>query len=332
MAKITKSLIATFILLVVAAFIMHAFYFQPAVGLSRGQGTVLSDNWFASLNWIKENTAECAVVATYWDPGHFITGIGERAVVFDGASQNSLRTIAVEGELTLEEIQKTAVTDDFTVATKEKGGKIFTEVTTARIQDIATTFYTDNETMAMEILKKYRKEGCDEMYFIASSDLVSKSFWWTYFSTWNPVDLGCATPMTTFQLTQSRPSLTGGVTSTYVGGIPNGCNTQAGATIVITSENETTRAFLLQNNQLVPIKNLFYFTQNNALLRTEPEGLDGLVWLPPHGQFLIYVPEQIKDSMFTHMFLFNGQGLENFELVNDWGGEVKLFRVKFDDV
>jgi hypothetical protein len=30
------------------------------------------------------------------------------------------------------------------------------------------------------------------------------------------------------------------------------------------------------------------------------------------------------------MFLFNGQGLQNFEYVNNWGGEVKLYKVKFD--
>jgi hypothetical protein len=28
------------------------------------------------------------------------------------------------------------------------------------------------------------------------------------------------------------------------------------------------------------------------------------------------------------MFFFNGAGLQKFELVNNWGGEVKLYRLK----
>ena len=44
---------------------------------------------------------------------------------------------------------------------------------------------------------------------------------------------------------------------------------------------------------------------------------------------LIHIPPELENSMFTRMFFFNGYGMENFEFVNNWGGEVKLFRVIF---
>ena len=69
---------------------LYFLYFQPAVYIAKSQGTILDDNWYQALTWLKENTPECTVVATYWDPGHFITGVARRAVVFDGASQGEL--------------------------------------------------------------------------------------------------------------------------------------------------------------------------------------------------------------------------------------------------
>src|SRR3989344_2965647 len=141
--------------------ISYYYFFSPGLYIAKNQGTVLSDNWFQALNWMNNNTPECAVVATYWDPGHFITGIARRGVVFDGASQGSTRTVIIDG----------------------------VNVTTSRIQDIATTLYTDNETLAMNILKKDRR-SCGEMYYIASNDLIGKSVWWSYFATWDPVNKG----------------------------------------------------------------------------------------------------------------------------------------------
>src|SRR3989338_7751727 len=157
-------------------------YYIPGFMLSKSHGTVLSDNWYEALTWVNKNTPECSVVATYWDPGHFITGIGRRAVVFDGASQGDLyaRQFNYSEEGLAVERHDSNINH---IVLYKDGNK-----TTARIQDISTTLLTANETLAIEILKEYRKPGCDSMYYIASSDLIGKSTWWTYFSTWNPVD------------------------------------------------------------------------------------------------------------------------------------------------
>ena len=312
-------------------FIAATTLFQPAVSISSTAGAVLSGNWWEALNWIKNNTQECAVVATYWDPGHFITGIAKRPVVFDGASQNAVWSTTGPAGLSQEEIREIAATEKFQARNTTANGEQKTVIETARIQDIATTLFTDNETFAAEILEKYKKPGCSEMYYLATSDLIAKSFWWTYFSTWNPVDKGCATPMSHFQLAGSpRPSASGGTTYTYAGGLPAGCNNQVPGSIIVVDQGGELSAFVSVNNQLLRPEQFFYFTQTQGLLRTaaDPQ-IDGLIWLSPERQTAIFVPPEIKDSMFTRMFFFNGQGLERFEFVNSWGGEVKLFRIRF---
>jgi len=89
----TNHELMTFIVLLIIFLLFVNIYYMESLKISECAGTVLSNNWWEALNWIKNNTKECAVVATYWDPGHFITGIARRPVVFDGASQGSTITL-----------------------------------------------------------------------------------------------------------------------------------------------------------------------------------------------------------------------------------------------
>jgi dolichyl-phosphooligosaccharide-protein glycotransferase len=324
--KVTKKAIVMVIFVLFVFMIMNSFYYSPAVMVSKSQGTVLSDNWWIALNWIKNNTEECSVVATYWDPGHFITGIARRPVVFDGASQSSLRTIKVSGNLSADEIRKIAVIDKYEASYDEKTDT--TSITTARIQDIATSLYTDNETLAYEIIKKYRKNNCSTVYYIASSDLLGKSTWWTYFSTWNPAEKGQKYVYYMVPLYSARP-------------VPN---QNAVAYMYLMSEqqsfviyefNKTSMIpYLQQGSNVVKVEKLFYFNKNGfGLMHYEPDAeVKGMLWLSPERQTLIFIPPELENSMFTRMFLFNGQGLEYFEYVDSWGGEVKLFKLDFEKI
>lgn len=296
--KLKRVNIYALIIFVFVVYVSSTFYFESAVSVARGSGTVLSDNWFEALNWIKNNTAECAVIATYWDPGHFITGIARRAVVFDGASQNALFT-------------------------RQRGNET---VTTARISDIATTLYTDDEDQSVRILEEYKKPGCDEMYYIASADLIGKSHWWTYFATWNPVDKGKPLNYITAQLSSARPILQqNAIAYTYPVGQQQ--------SFVLYEQNSTLTPFLQQNNQFLRVARIAYFTRDGQFMTgVHPDAdVQGLLWVDPSRSVIIFMQPELERSLFTRMFFFNGAGLENFELVNSWGGEVKLFRVKINE-
>jgi len=49
----------------------------------------MNDAWYDSLIYIKENSSKDAIINSWWDFGHWFKAIGDRAVTFDGASQNS---------------------------------------------------------------------------------------------------------------------------------------------------------------------------------------------------------------------------------------------------
>jgi hypothetical protein len=95
--------------------------------------------------------------------------------------------------------------------------------------------------------------------------------------------------------------------------------------------NGTLKPYLQAGNQSLNVEKLFYYTKDgNAMLTTNTEAeVKGMLWLEPSRQLMIFIPPELENSIFTKMFFFNGQGLEHFEYVDQWGGEVKLYKVKF---
>ncbi len=314
------------IFLLLTFFVANTFYYQPSTKIAASYGPILTQNWLDALTWLKNNTDECVTVATYWDPGHFITALARRAVVFDGASQGDLRTITVNGTLSEDDVKKVAVIDKYKYEYAIENGKDVTKVSTARIQDIATTLFTDNESLAVEILKKYRKPGCKEMYYIASSDLIGKSVWWSYFATWNQETKGNQYSYSPVYLSQQGKAEDGGDVNIY-----RLNNQQA---ILLYQKNSTVRAIFQEGGRVADIKKLavirppgevFLIDNPNA---TQP----GMVWVTSDLGVIVYIPTEIENSLFTKMFLFDGLGLQQFKYVSSWGGEVKLFKLTFDDI
>jgi dolichyl-diphosphooligosaccharide--protein glycosyltransferase len=301
--------------------------FEPTIIINQSSPPILDDNWWAALNWMKNNTEACGTVATYWDPGHFIRAIANRPVVFDGASQNALWNATIPSNYSYEQMKDAAVIDEFTT-TNLSDGRVLIE--TARIQDISTALMTDNETLAVRILDKFRLANCSTVYFLATSDLIDKSYWWSYFATWNPIDKGCATPMSVLGLASTSPSASGETVYTFQGGIPTGCNQQIPAQIIVTQQNNTYSALALINGQLLPIQEFSYYTQFG--IRTtanENAPVKGTALMDQNRGSIIFIPPQLAGSMFTKMMFFNGEGLQRIKFVNSWGGELKLYKVTY---
>ena len=45
-----------------------------------------SDDWLVAMSWIKENTPEDAIIASWWDYGYWITTLSERTTLADNAT------------------------------------------------------------------------------------------------------------------------------------------------------------------------------------------------------------------------------------------------------
>ncbi|MFH1420825.1 MAG: hypothetical protein ABIG30_02550, partial [Candidatus Aenigmatarchaeota archaeon] len=274
--KLNYRYIVIFIVAIITLWLLKA-PFDNSYAISQQSGTVLNDNWWNALNWIKNNTASCSVVATYWDPGHFITGIANRAVVFDGTSQGAFRTI-----------------------TDANGN----ETVYSRIQDIATVLYTDDEDLAVEILERYKFENCsDPLYFIASADLLSKAVWWTYFATWEPVTKGKMMSYAIVYLTETKPLLAeNAISYTYDVG--------DGRSFVIYDRNDTLQPFFVQQNTFLKVEKVFAVDSKGKsyFLQTPDAEIKGTIWVSFDKQTAIFIPPELENSMFTRMFLFNGYG------------------------
>ena len=46
----------------------------------------VSNDWLDAMNWLKENTSEDAVIASWWDYGYWITTLSERTTLVDNAT------------------------------------------------------------------------------------------------------------------------------------------------------------------------------------------------------------------------------------------------------
>lgn len=269
-------------------------------------GMRISDNWYNMLDWLKNNADPDSLIVTWWDPGHIIAGYTGLAVHADGAH--------------------CGVTSCVPYAHND------------RIQDMGRTFAISSEEEAIEILSKYREltdeqctdskdfidneygdifpdEACkpiSDMYVIASNDLIGKYYWLSYF--------GTGTGRNYFQLQITNYDQEQGVIE-YNGGQLR-LVWEDGIWVPVFNIPE-------QGIRNVIINDVVYYEnglQNRQSFRDRQNTIDGMVWVDPGYSVAIFMDGPIRDSIFTKMFFFNGEGLEHFELVLN-NPEIRLYKV-----
>ena len=292
-----------------------------------------SANWLDAMHWLKENAKEGSLVFTYWDPGHFISYFGFKNTG-DGAHCSSYDCVVYD----------------------------FNE----RIQDEARVLVTSNETEALEIVKKYarpppgscemtremfvqfgRCEYPEEVYFIASQDLIYKYQWLSYFAGYrdnryrfypssannlfsNPgfceirgknLLVYCPWVMNRigknkwgfdyaeFRMEKARD---GNLYPFYVYKVRVGV---AGKYLV---------NYLWVNGKMYNLTGV-NVTDEVGFVYDENMRLNGVLMV--FGKYAIYLPPEIKDSILVRTLFENGRGLGCFEPVYQ-NEEVKIYKIK----
>jgi len=281
-------------------------------------GMEIDQNWIAALDWLKTNSNKDTLVATWWDPGHIITGYTGLKVMADGAHCPSGVCIPYNHDI--------------------------------RIQDMGRIFSTNNEAEAINILKKYTfltPEQCQEarnkydgimpanacdpikkVYVIASNDLIGKYYWLSYFGSG-----GTGKNYVTCSYSQEATQSIGALTYSCAAGFQ--------MEISIVQTNQT--IFFVMNAPQIGVRNMIIkdaiFTQQGqvvALRQTNATNvIDGLFFIDSSFQSGLFMESSIRDSLFTNMFFFNGQGssdldipkLQNFTLVYT-NPEIRIYEVK----
>jgi hypothetical protein len=288
-------------------------------------GMEISQNWVDALEWLKKNADKDSLITTWWDPGHIITGYTGLKVHADGAHCGPSECIPYNHNI--------------------------------RIQDMGRVFSTSNETEAINILNKYMKltpEQCEEakkawpqmpedackpvseMYVIASSDLIGKYYWLSYFSScekkfgWQAYET-CSKSVKWFLENGEGKNF---FTLPFSNFDQTGNPVYAG--IVTLGKVNNTLVGVYQNRYI--IRRIIYFQAGQMIAKeyNVENSIDGLLWVDPGFGMVIFMEPEVYKSLFTNMFFFNGEGLAEFGIpkLNNFdlkfaNSEVKIFKVIF---
>lgn len=280
-------------------------------------GLTISQNWYDGLDWLKNNADKDSLISTWWDPGHIITGYTGLKVHADGAHCGGCTPYNHN----------------------------------VRIRDMGKIFSTNNESESLELLKKYThltEEQCEnakkafpnvkvpddackdvtEVYVLATSDLIGKYYWLSCFGNFD---------MKLWNSTGGNKWQCDGRNYIYVQfsnfdkqGLP--IYSQSGLTITLLQNGTDLLAVVNSLGQGVRnaiIKDVVFYQNNERFYSRQKNNntIDGMAWIDPSFRVIVFMDSIVRDSVFTKMFFFDGEGLNNFEMVYS-NPEVKIFKAK----
>ncbi|HLD88859.1 MAG TPA: STT3 domain-containing protein [Candidatus Nanoarchaeia archaeon] len=196
--KVNKYLASVIVLILLSLLLVNPI--KAADAASKNEIPIMNDAWYNSLTAIKDNSQKNAIINSWWDFGHHFKYVADRAVTFDGASQNTpqahwigktlltsdeneavgiLRMLDCGANTAFEEID--AVKKDVSVSVKIINRIVVSEKEKAREILRQEGFDAD------KISKILEKTHCDppEDFFITSEDMVGKSGVWAHFGSWD---------------------------------------------------------------------------------------------------------------------------------------------------
>ena len=301
------------------------FFISNAIQIGQTPGMEISQNWYNALNWLSDpsNSDKDTLIVTWWDPGHILAGYSyykgnPLKVHADGAHCGPGDCVPYNHNIRIQDMGRIFATN----SEEEAIGvlKKYTYLTPEECQEVKKDF---GDRIYDNILKEDPCTNVTKVYIIASNDLIGKYYWLSYF--------GTGTGRNFIQLQLSSRS---GDKLVYGGGLVT---------------------LAMKDNKLVPILNFPQQGISNAIIKeiifyqngqpysydysNATNKIDGLLWVDPSFQVVIFMDPAVRDSVFTNMFFFNGEGfpqfgiqpLKHFHLVYS-NPEVKIFNVTFSTV
>jgi len=271
--------------------------------IGQSVGPDINANWDDAWTFLRTKTPELSIVGTWWDPGHMIAGIAERRDYADGAH------CAYGCKYTIND----------------------------RITDLGKIMATNDENESLRLIRKYQGDS-PKVYWIASDDLIGKFQWLQYFGTGCDARTEDRCPLYMMLGEQSRSVDSSGniVLRSY------------GNVIVLTGEmpipifvqdinaalfeetifyiNGEVNVFKLPQNETQSLLESLKPLERQLNIRFVNQTMPLTVWIPQHFSYIVIIPQNLRNSVFTKMFMLEGQGLEHFKQVfrNE---QVKIYEV-----
>jgi hypothetical protein len=291
---------------IVIGFGIFLVVISVSLGYTIGQqlGPDINQNWDDAWNWIKTETPELSIIGTWWDPGHMIAGIAERRNIADGAH--------------CQEPCKYTIND--------------------RITDLGKIMAGSNENESFNLVRKYQGSS-PKAYWIASDDLIGKFRWVQYFGT------GCD------GVYEQQCPLYYQIPSNDIKYGPNNEIIRSYSNVVLIAQNNTIIPMIIENNRgMIFNKMIYYITPETSvkITLTEEEAesiidsvkplesflnikmtnltVESTIWMPSHYAYVVIIPPNLENAVFTRMFMLEVQGLEHFKQVYR-NEQVKIYEV-----
>ena len=190
---ISKTTVIVLILLLLVA------PYRSAASTARSEIPSFNDAWATSLDKIKQDSKPDAIINSWWDFGHWFKFWADRAVTFDGTSQN-LPPAHWVGKVLLTDDEELAIgilkmldcgsrAGFRTVSKFTKDGSeaidIMYEIMPLSRKDARNGLIDKfDEEKAEKILENTHCQPPED-YFITSEDMVGKSGVWAHFGSWD---------------------------------------------------------------------------------------------------------------------------------------------------
>ncbi len=159
----------------------------------------VNDAWVETLTKINLESKENAIINSWWDFGHWFKYFADRAVTFDGASQNDANAHWIGKVLvTDDEEQAIAILKMLDCENNNAFNYINEELndTHESVKLIYKLLKLDKSSAEKELKKLFNEEKtnkilnamfCEppENFFITSEDMVGKAPVWAHFGLWN---------------------------------------------------------------------------------------------------------------------------------------------------
>ena len=321
-----------------------------------------SDAMWNSMTWINENAPEDTVITSWWDFGYLFEIAADRQVPFDGGSQSGERAFWLCQAITTSDLELSAgifrmldssgtLADEALVNYTGDTGKatsILIDILPKTAEDAQSTLtskYHLTAAQAKDVVQYTHPDKVRPVIFVASSDMLQKAGWWSYFGAWDfknqssqnynyyvPTEQVKVGAGQTGKLALLEDQ---GMTINAVISRGNGNNTTTGYTEAVYTENG--EQIMINDTPYNPlnISNIIviedgYLVKNESVGNVKNANFTLFLMGNDNNYSPILISNELANSMFTRLYLLGGSGQDIFENVHNENG-VMLFNVNFDN-
>lgn len=310
-----------------------------------------SDPMWDSMLWVKANTTNDTTLASWWDFGYLFEIASDRPTLFDGGSQTGIRAFWTGKAMTTNDTnlsaaifemlafsgdKATELLDNYTHNDSEKSVEILQNTLTLPKEEAKNKMinsYNLTSAQATNVVNLTHPDEPVPVIFVASSDMLQKAGWWSYFGNW---DFNIKNSTGYQYLVAQKPATMENVgNGIYQANITNLEENGILFKTIVTktadnnSTNATTAAVFANGTPVKTQNNTSFnpFTVNrlviiedNMLVKNETVNESGnytLLVMANNGTYTsVIMSKELENSMFTKLFILGGFGQDSFEMVH----------------